>query len=483
MDQSIDDNGDDLVEIKELVKLTDVGLMRDDISWAKVKSTSSRCICCCSNSTIKLITDQESYEFLLDTDILANCDCAQVNENMQHIAISNENKIIIIDLIDDTRCEYANIVREVNLSANGLTMRDVIHWQWIDQVTLGIITQQHVYTCCITQPQINHFAHSAITNRSKSLNLNKEFDCDQKLTTLCQITSIQRDATCNIFALSGLTTYLEYQKKSNTCSTLTSNRFSFMTNDSLDNYQSDSREGSIEENICGLVQIYCCIRKRSQTIEAHAVAFSTPLNKPKSKNKILVPTNANHTTLIAANKIGESIKVYFIDMPTVANTMCQRDPTQTIKINSRWSDCDVPTSIVCARQKELNLAYITTKYGQMLVCDTTNSDILFQVTITSDIICCTVAEKNGQGIYVISRDGQVILVKVILDRLLNYIGGKYRNKHLEKTLLKALDMAGVNNHRLSSELNEFRDKKHLNKSMDARLDCALNVEDLESTKL
>lgn len=491
-------NKRDLVDISQLIDLTDkpIGLARDEIGWSRVRSNGSNCICCCCNNSITLVTTDDSY--ILDHVPIDNILCAQTNSSLQYLAMSNNRKIAIIDLVDNDikcGCGYSNNnnnnnltteTKVVNLAAHSLTMGDIIFWRWLDDTTLAILSYQALYTCSVNQQHINHPAYTAFYNRSRYLSMQKIFDIHQNLSTFCQITDIQRDSTQNLYAISSLYSASSLVPKlassSNTLQRPNANasnnhtssatlRPSFgsmpsklsqlagnehlyesLKSDNLmfglrqdyhnQTVSSNTSKSSNEDEIGGLVQVYCKLRDRSQLIQAHALTFTNSSSSSSCSNT----TDIDHkndrittpTTLVAANKFcTNQMRVHFIEMATWTDGHIFTGGQNASPVTSfdRFSSKDFPTSIVCPHvntsdNSSLHVALITTKHGQMFVCSVAHSTILFNTTITNDIISSTILESNTQGLMVICRNGQVLLVKLNLTRLMKLLEESKTLRHI-----------------------------------------------------
>lgn len=491
-----------LIEVSQLIDLTDkpIGLTRDEIGWSKVRSNSSNCICCCSNNSITLVTTDDSY--ILDHVPIDNIQFAQTNSSLQYLALSNHRKIAIIDLVDNDinyNCNRANNnlmseTKVVNLAAYGLTMNDIIFWRWLDDTSLVILSFDALYICSIDQQHINHPAYTAFSNRSRYLPMQKIFQVHQNLSSLCQVNDVQRDDSGKIYAISSLystSNLLKMQPSNNTHHSTNSpinysnstggsgtlrpsfgsmpSRLSQLVNNeySSDSLKSDhhffdncrnhtlSLASCSDDDTCGLIQVYCKVRDRSQLIQAHAITFTCPrpmysLSQTKSEvlrqKKDAVSSNelqqhnieqSNPTIMITANKIGEQMKVYFTEMASIEN---YSSPGQSASPTVRFdhlSDKDFPTSITCSHVKpgggnnNLHLALITTKHGQLFVCSVTHSTILFNTSITNDIISSTILESSTQGLMVICRNGQVLLVQLNLTNLLKLLDESKTLRHIK----------------------------------------------------
>lgn len=444
----------DLLDVSQLIDLTDkpIGLAPQDISWARVRSNASNCICCCYDNSITLVTNDDSYT--LDHVPLDNIRCAQANPSLQHLAISNHSKIAIVNLLDigsdsNQRPSRANKpisdTKYVNLASHGVTMSDVTFWRWLDDDHLAILTTEVLYTCFVDQPKINHPAFTALSNRSQYLAMEKVCDCHSYFGKLCQITNVHRDASENIYAISGLystsqliklqsdpnNNILEPTLRHNSSSV--PSHLSRLNNSTFEHAGSDSptagrnmghhrsMSASVADDVvCGLVQVYCKNRKRSQLIQAHSVTFTGVPNRiPDFHHQGNSSQGKSNTVMIAAHKTDYQLRVYFTEMATQPSQVptSQQGSCSTTKFAQR-NYSDFPTSITCSQvpvgsvDKCMSVAFITTKYGQLFVCSVNHGSILFHTTMASDIVCSTVLESKSQGVMAICRSGRVLLAKL-----------------------------------------------------------------------
>lgn len=537
----------DLIEINQLIDLTDkpIGLNRDEIGWSRVRSNASNCICCCCNNSITLVTTDDSY--ILDHVPLDNIQSAQTNASLQYLALSNDRKIAIIDLVDN-ELEYSchnnnnnnnNLATEtkvVNLTPHGLTMNDIIFWRWIDDSNLAILSYEALYTCSVNQQHINHPAYTAFSNRSRYISMQKIFDLHQNISTLCQVYDIQRDLSGNFYAISSLYSTSSLMKmnsfsnthqphtppnaSSNTPPTGSSLRPNYGSMPSklsqLVNYDCseslkseqlyDHRYRQInslmnQDEVGGLVQVYCKMRDRSQLIQVHAVTFTkssqTSRLSPIFDSPILTGTQQasqrNPTILVAANKIANQLRVHFIELASHETySLSTAQNTSATARFSRLSSIDFPSSVVCSQvdspnnEPSLHMALITTKHGQLFVCSVTHSTILFNITIANDVISSTVPERSTQGLMVICRNGRVLLIQLKVAKLLKILDESKTLRHISSSSniqLSSLDIANnnsiVNNEKRpdqdSSNGQSSDDHSKLSSSLDGGLDVLIST--------
>lgn len=410
------------IDVTQLIDLTDkpIGLTRDEIGWSKVRANASNCICCCCNNSITLVTTDASY--ILDHVPLNDIQFAQANASLQQLAISNHRKLVIIDLVDGNlgddqsthNSKHSTNIKEtkvVNLAAHGLTMEDIIHWRWLDDHELAIMSYDALYTCHINQQNISHPAFTALTNRSRYLSMERICDVHQHIGAFCQVTDIHRDSTKNLFAISSLystrsllnnltSSALNAHQRQTTGSPLSNNtgqslhqtlslsaalrpsfgsvpsKLSQLTNnnksfDSLNSenlfdfhrsqdYSTSTYNNSDEDHpgeIYGLAQVYCKLRERSQLVRAHAVTFTTTTNSTGLNNIEAragsCQTDPNYlpkdgsTILVATNKSEDKIRVHFIEMLTTKGLQTGQNTQQTTRLD-RMAYVDFPSSIVCS---------------------------------------------------------------------------------------------------------------------------------------
>lgn len=454
----------EFIEVTKLIDLTDqpIRLTRDEISSSKVRSTSSNCICCCSNNSITLVTTKDSY--IIDHIPLENVKFGETNPGLSYLAISNHRKLVIIELVDSSISDQGenqtsrsnrpkSEIKMVNLPEFGLTMNDVVHWRWIDDETLAILTVESLYTCAIHQAQISHPAYTALSDRSRLISLEKVCDVHYNLTKMSQIIDIQCDSTKSLYLVSGL--YSAEITQGHTTANNTANHLH--TNDAinqrrLDIYNSSSSKPklrpsfgsmpsrlsqlvysdqssdasksgnsldvrrsqlSLQQNdgpLEGYVQIYCKMRDRTQLIQAHTATFTRKFGPVDDTEK---------TLLIAATKLGSRVRLYFIEMATPDNTI----PSS----GQNWSPLtsfdslggqDFPTGIVCSHLSQddgnlLPVAMMTTKHGQLYVFSIMHGTKLFHTRITNEVISSAILERETNGLMAICRSGQVLLIKLL----------------------------------------------------------------------
>jgi len=530
----------DLIEISQLIDLTDkpIGLTRDEISWSRVRSNASNCICCCCNNSITLVTTDDSY--VLDHVPLDNIQFAQANPSLQYLALSNHRSIAVIDLVDyDIKCGFTASAKKedkiINMAAQGLTMSDIIYWRWIGDSVLAILSYEALYTCSVNQPHISHPAHTALVNRSKHLSMQKEFALDQHLSVLCQVTDIQWNYSETIFAISGLYSAGNFIKLDSTITDTHTNKQStsqsqhmgasstlrpsfgsvpsrlsqLVNNDrSFENVRQDhstldrpkaySSRSPNEDEICGLVQVHCKMRDRSQLIQAHAITFTSadspisyPLDRSDLSHSDQSVSRKSASILVAANRIGEQMRVYFIEMATPLTSLSTGQNASTTTKFENYITVDFPSSIVCSHIEpnsrcHLHVALITTKYGQLYVCSVKHSTILFNTSLTTDIISSAVLERRTKGLMVICRNGQVLLVKLNLDNLMRLFEESKTLRHIS-TSQDVLGLIGVTGPKMSEDqqvsvvISQQPATSVLNDQLEQAHDADLEV--LISTKL
>jgi len=482
------------IQISQVIDLTDkpIRLKRDEIGWSRVRANASNCICCCCNSSITLVTTNESY--ILDHIPLDDINHAEASHNLKYLALSNDSKIAVIDLVnqenieDQSRkwiapnkanggeaiCQNCNSdanqrikrstkgdTRFVNIASYGVTMQDVLFWRWLDESTLAILTLSSLYTCSLSQPQINHPAMNALDKRTRLLSMEKVCDLDDDLSFYTQITDVQRDLSANYYAISGLyrvdhlrklmgqtVTKREKTRNISISSPLASPQFSMgmrpsfgsvpsrlsqlvNTDHSFDSTGSENLQESSSwrrtavdpaihlpksilmltnyenDSIQGIVQIHCRMRECSQLILAHAVAYTTEF-----------PDGSGKVKLVVAEKLGNRSRVQFVDMAEdVTSYSPGRHASQLIDFDDGPDGSEFPISIICVHQDTNHLAMITTKFGQLIVCSVRHETILFTTRIVSDIVSGVVIDSRPKGLMVICRNGRVLSVHFDSSRL------------------------------------------------------------------
>lgn len=528
-----------LVHVSPIIDLLDksIGLNPHEIGWSRVRSNASNCICCCSDNSITLVTNHDSYHF--DHVPLTDIQFAQANTSLQHLAISNHQKIAIVNLLDHETmtnirrshgAKFNNETKFVNLAAHGLTMSDVIFWRWLDDECLAILTYDALYTCSLNQQRIKHPAFTALSNPSQHLMMDKVCECNTHLSELCQITNVQRDSSGNLFAISGLYSPSYGSEPPVTNININNNTHHQQNQHFHSKYQLNNTATRIGQTlkhasasvpsqlskladapkilspsksarhqrakskssspspgeylVCGLVQVYCRSRDRSQIIQTHAVTFTCLDREPRKLSEGCEAGNADSSTttiMVAAHQVGYQMRIYFTEMETCGNYLPtgEHDSCQTSRYACR-DDVDFPTSINCSKisaansgKKSLNLAYVLTKFGQLLVCSVTHSTILFCTSVTTSTVSSSVLESQSQGLVVICRNGKVLHVRLDVPEVLKLVG---KRKSLKRVL--------ISGHSLKDELDEGSDlnrlcsaqtmDQHLNSSLESETDILIS---------
>lgn len=481
-------NSRELLTIHQLIDLTDkpIRLTRDDLNCSRVRSSGSNCICSCANGAITLVTTNDSY--ILDQSPLEDVQAAEANPSLAYLAMSNRHKIAVIDLVaspvtfppaapspapssGERASKPRSCARVVNLASKGLSMLDLILWRWIDETVLGVLTRDALFVCPIEQTRTNHPALSALSHPEQLLSMEKVCDLHPNLGRFCQITDIQRDESHNLYAITGLhrpgaesaparrqvapTSRPGYRLASFSSSSLkrsfnsapgglslANNGHSFGSlpptdkcTEPTDNYLMAAQpERGLDDEICGLVQIHCRMRGRTQLIPAQAATFAacprTPAGSPSTAgDRLEGPATATSTTLIAANRCDDKLRVHFIGMATTSDlTTNGQNSSPTAPLNCRGVDedkFDFPISIVCSNlpapmadhDNTLHVAMVATKHGQLFVCSIKHGTILLNVRATHEIITSTILESETGGLMVICQNGQVLLAQLNTDKL------------------------------------------------------------------
>lgn len=464
-----------VIEVGQLIDLTDkpVELDRDQIGWARVRSSASNCICCCINNSITLVTTESSYT--LDRIPLDEIRSAQASPNLQYLAMSNEHKLAIIELVDSrlspdlnnnhgmaVSMSHLRETRLVDLAGQRLSMHQVTFWRWLDDTTLAILSHDSLYTCQVDQVCIKHPAQSALSNSVQLLAIERIFDIHEHLSDFCQITDVYRDPSTSLYAISslysagslgslslssrqfqtsnglshGLSLRPSFGSMPSRLSQLAHNNRSFDSlRFDLSNEQpparvlsstrsSDNSAPTTELEICGFVQVFCALRQRSQLIQAHAVSFTS-----------IELLGRQASVMVAANKVGPRMRVHFVEMATPDNSpsSASLNVSATCRFN-KHSEGDFPTYIVCShvptgdssagKLKTLHLAMVVTKHGQLFICSVMHGTILFNTSIINDTISSAVLDNKTQGLSVVCRNGQVLLIRPNVEQLVPLLNAR-----------------------------------------------------------
>lgn len=503
-----------------------VGLDANHIGWAKVRSSASNCICCCADDSITLVTTDASYALeRIPLDKIQSAQASPSLQylaisNSRKLAVVDLNVSLNLDENNNSQANRARSRRQVpsetryvDLAAHRISsMSEVIFWRWLDDNTLAILSHESLFTCQLDQTCIKHPAQSALASSARVLNMERLFDVHEHLADFCQVTDIKRDFTESLYAISSLyaanslpriapTSFGRQEPQVNPGSALgcssslmrpthgsMPSRLSQLArnNHSFDSlkidlshelqtgrpmisqisttpvvYESSSTSGPDE--VCGLIQIYCRMRDRTQLIQAQASAF-TCIPQPQPQLG-LSPTTTNccddsldarrqASVLVAVNQVGDKMRVHFVEMATPLNSPPSSglNSAPTCKFDRQANSNDFPTSVVCSTlpidgcnpsmadtRQQVHLALITTKFGQLYVCSVAHGTILFNTSISSDIISSTLLDYTTQGLFVICRNGQVILVRLKSGELLKILDASRTLRHIHSSITLADD--------------------------------------------
>lgn len=395
-------------------------------------------------------------------------------------------------------------------------MGEVIFWRWLDDSTLAVLSQESLFTCQVDQACIKHPAQSALDSSATMLGLERIFDVHEHLADFCQVTDIHRDPTASLYAISSLysanslsrmtpTGSNQQQQATQTfnsasgvglshSSSLLRPSFGSMpsrlsqlahNNRSFDSLKFDlnnelcagrlytgqisaspvvydATAASGPEEVCGLIQVYCRMRDRTQLIQAHAVTLTSVVQSHANIGSGADPRRYDFSkredrfvsVLVAANLVGDKMRVHFVEMATPCNNppSGRLNSAPTCKFDGLSKANDFPTSVVCSdvpiegcdgmvtNPERLHVALITTKYGQLFVCSVAHGTILFNTSIIDDIISSTVADHSSRGLSVICRNGQVLLVRLRTGEFLKLLDTSRMLRHTHSSITLADDM-------------------------------------------
>lgn len=186
----------------------------------------------------------------------------------------------------------------------------------------------------------------------------------------------------------------------------------------------------LEENrVAGITQVYSVVQNLSQTFEAHWV------------NIIYGKLQTNHhptPILVVANRCwGKSGKLHVVELgPKVAENSALSFHTECFEFTDPWDRYDFPISIQVSLP--LSLIYVVTKFGYLYLFDLETAIHLSSLSICPDIVFAATLNES-QGIFVISRNGQVLSVDLKKEQLIKNINNVMKKPHIAERLRKSLE--------------------------------------------
>ncbi|XP_054155573.1 clathrin heavy chain-like [Oppia nitens] len=409
-----DDDNEPVINVTQLVQLTDLGINEKDINWSKVKINSYRWIAVrhskpmqeCQGLEPMVSTEMacslpsEAYYPHLFSPYHRNYSC----DDLQHIrnsheghcpnhktngaiagVVSQETVITVINPFTnhlyncqtscDTKCAQISADNEMiaisndrylavycvatNKCLNTLPFASrCLYWCWIASNTIAIITDIDVYHWCIDYP----FEPKLV------------FKLDKRFRDY-QITGYKCDLRNQLwFAISSL-------------------------------YVDD------EGDINGCIQIYSERNQLSQCIEAHAFTLCEyRFQANRWPTNVLLAAKRSHMN---------TFKIYIIELgpiPEGNNSLISRTEVIPLVDGNDVQHMDIPVAIEC--NTELGLIYVFTKYGALYLCDMDSAALIQSAVISASVVFAALLDDDSQTVLAINRSGQLLSINLFISQLI-----------------------------------------------------------------
>ncbi|KAJ1034690.1 hypothetical protein NDA13_000947 [Ustilago tritici] len=359
------------INFSEHVQLTNVGISPESISFANVTLESENFVCV--------------RESINGTDSVVIVNLNEISDVMRR-PITADSAIMnpiqkIIALKSARQLQIFNIEAKAKVKSH-LINDDVAFWKWINNTTLGIVTENAVYHWSIE----GEAAPAKVFDRHVSLQgtqiINYRASRDEKWLVLVGISGNASGAP-NAF------------------------------------------------RVKGSMQLYSRERGVSQPIEGHAAAFAE-LKSDTAPNPFKLFTFANRTAT------GAKLHVVEIDHQN-------GQPAFTKKAVDVFFPPEATNDFPVAMQvsKRYAIVYLVTKYGFIHLYDLESGACIYMNRISGDTIFVTAEHESTSGIIGINRKGQVLSVSVDENTVIPYILRTLNNSELAFKLASRGDLPGA----------------------------------------
>lgn len=185
--------------------------------------------------------------------------------------------------------------------------------------------------------------------------------------------------------------------------------------------------------IRGQMQLYSVEQNRSQTLNAHAAAF-TMLSVPGKP--------APSPVICFAQKYLEggqlTSKVHVIELGAPGQVNMKRNAELFFPAESQD---DFPVSMQIS--DKYGLIYVVTKLGTLFVYDLETAAAIYRVRISSDPVFLAANSPTTGGVMAINRRGQLLLATVNESAMVPFISNQLQNNELALTLAKKGNLPGA----------------------------------------
>lgn len=245
---------------------------------------------------------------------------------------------------------------------------DVTFWAWINDTTLGMVTEHSVYHWKVTEGQA---APQKIFDRHASLNGN-------------QIINYRISDDGQWLVLVGIS--------SNPAA---------------------GQPGSNAFKIKGSMQLYSLERGVSQPIEGHAAAFTTVKMEGASQPSKL---------FCFAVRSGNGAKLHVVEIGHQAGQPAFPKKAVDVFFPPEATN-DFPVAMQVS--KKHGIIYLVTKFGFIHLYEVESGQCIYMNRISGDTIFTTAPYEQLNGIIGVNRKGQVLSVSVDEDTIVPYIQSKF----------------------------------------------------------
>ncbi|XP_074642630.1 clathrin heavy chain 2-like [Tubulanus polymorphus] len=370
------------ITISELVKLTDLDVTPDQITWSRVTMTSDKWICIrhdrggkqSASKSRKEKGDSKSIQYF------ATVFTPFANQNPQTWSVRAESMLMnpqlpILALKAKKKVEVFNVESRSLLRTAELA-NDISFWTWATADVIALVTESAVYHWSLhsdlKDPELVFMRHSRLN--------------------YSEIISYKTDSSLKWCALTGLLPE--------------------------------------DTSICGVTQLFSKENGISQCIPAHAVSFT----RYKFDWNIFPST-----VMCVASRDAQYGKFHVVELgPHNPSNMALTSPCDVIQYPDLSDKYDFPVQIHAS--SDLGLVYVTSKYGRLFICDLETSCYLGAIPISTDVVFASALNTQTQGLISITTDGRVLCTDVKKEALVNYVRDVARKPfvaaRLEKTLAK-----------------------------------------------
>ncbi|QRV88920.1 Clathrin [Ceratobasidium sp. AG-Ba] len=354
----------------EHLQLSSVGIQPASISFNTLTLESDRFIC------VREKVGEQNQVVIIDL--------ADAN-NVIRRPITADNAIMhpkekIIALRAQRQLQVFNIETKQKVKSH-IVNEDIIFWKWLDDSTLGLVSETAVY----------HWTIKDATSPPQ-----KVFDRHASLTG-AQIINYRASGDGKWLVLVGI-----------------------MGNNAPGGFK-----------VKGAMQLFSRERNVSQPIEGHAAAFA----------ELKIDGQANVTKLFTfAVRTGTGAKLHIVEIDHQApNTPFQKKAVDVFFPPE--ATADFPVAVQASKQH--GIVYLVTKLGFIHLYDLESGACVYMNRISGDTIFVTAEHEASHGIIGVNRRGQVLSVSVDDNTIIPYILGTLNNTELAFKLASRANLPGA----------------------------------------